>query len=243
MKSKSKVLFYDIEILPQHFDTRFSANRSSICSFGYKWLGEKKEHSIDLLQFPERFRKNPFDEELLVKSAHQIMSQADECIHHYGDKFDFKYMNTKFLKYGLPPIKEVALIDTWKLSKFKLKLSDNRLDTFAEYFDLPRKQGNEVKWWFDTIRGHAPSLKKISTYCRGDVKTLEAVYLKGQELLPAKRRRFEGVLNCPECGTNHVNANRKYTTVSGLEKKVLTCQGCGKSWNMPLSKYLKLIGN
>ena len=140
----ARILFYDIEILPKHFNTRFGADRSTVCTFGYKWGTDKKARYLDLLHFPDSWEKSPYEEKELVFAAHVIMSQADQCVHHYGDKFDFKYMNTKFLFHGLDPIRDIDLFDTWKGSKYNLKLSNNRMDTIARYFNLKPKDENQV---------------------------------------------------------------------------------------------------
>lgn len=240
---KAKILFYDIEILPRHFNTCFGADRSTLCTFGYKWGTDSKARYLDLLHFPDSWEKSPFAEEELVHAAHKIMIQADQCVHHYGDKFDFKYMNTKFLLLGLDPltIRDVDLFDTWKGSKYNLKLSNNRMDTIARYFGLKPKDENEVGWWFDTIARDPKALRKISKYCAGDVETLHQVAMKLNPITPTKRRLCGPDLNlCPECGSVRWENKQKYTTAAGYVTMVLRCKDCRKTWTMPEAKYLAL---
>lgn len=226
-----KILFFDIEILPRHFYTNFGADRSTICTFGYKWGHHKKAKALDLLDYPEDFEDNPFKEEKLVKDAHNIMKEADMCIHHYGDKFDFPYMNTKFMKYGLHPIKDIPLTDTWKGSKYKLKLSSNRLDNIAEYFGLARKDDIPVSTWFDIIRGHKPSMRLMTKYCIQDVEVLYQVYQEVMSfIMPTKINasiaRNGTRLGCMRCGSTDVRRYGVQVLVSGKYQK-WQCKDCG----------------
>lgn len=240
MSVKPKVLFFDIEILPRHFQTNFGADRSTLCVFGYRWGHHKKSKALNLKDMNPHWHRKPFNERALVLASHEIMSQADICVGHYSDKFDFPYMQTKFLKYGLEPIKIVDLRDTWKTSRFKLKLSSNRLEAIASYFGLTPKMDTEVSWWFDIIAGDGPILKKMTDYCKGDVDTLVEVYEKIQELQPAKFRYGLDLLCCPECNSSSCRKNSTYTTVSGTTQVYLSCQDCGKSWKLSKQKYEKL---
>lgn len=231
---ESKTLFFDIEILPRHFHTNFGADRSTLCSFGYKWAHQKKAHCIDLLEFPEDFESNPYKEEKLVRAAHKIMKEADRCIHHYGDKFDFPYMNTKFMKYGLSPVKDIALQDTWKGSKYKLKLSSNRLDNIAEYFDLARKADIPVETWFDVIRGQKTAMRTMSKYCAQDVEVLHDVYTKILSyLMPIKQHagvdRYGLRTACPRCSELNTSKYGILTLVSGKYQKY-RCNECAYTW-------------
>lgn len=225
----TKILFFDIEILPRHFYTNMGADRSTLCSFGYKWGHHKKAKAVDLLDFPETFAKNPFLEEELVHAAHDIMKDADMCVHHYGDKFDFPYMNTKFIKYGLAPIREIILTDTWRQAKFKLKLSSNRLDNIAAYFDCARKGEIPVETWFDVIRGHVPSMKAMTKYCIQDVEVLHEVYLKLAQVAPPKINASlvkNGHRNgCSRCGSTDRIKYGIFVSAAGRYQKY-KCMEC-----------------
>lgn len=235
-----RVLFHDIEILPLHFHTNFGADRSTLCTFGYKFQGDKKAKYLDLLDYPTRYASDPFDEKMLVKDTYKIMKEADVIIHHYGDKFDFPYLNTKFLKYGLPPIDMVDLRDTWKASKYKLKLSSNRLNTVAEYFGLPMKDDIPVSHWYHAIAGKKKCMKELSQYCAQDVEVLEAVYNKLQPLMPHRFRMLTDKLSCPMCGHHQYRKHSIFTTKGGYEKQVLMCKGCAKHWSLGKKEYEKL---
>lgn len=241
-------LYFDIEILPQHFMTLFGADRSTLCSFGYRTSSMKKAKTIDLLDFQKccptcKKMDNPFDEEKIVKAAHKIMSNAKKCIGHYSDKFDFKYMNTKFMQYNLPPINYVALEDTWKIARSGLKLSSNRLDNIARFFKLAPKLETEVIWWYYIIMGKQSYMKKMSKYCRQDVDTLYEVHQKIKALKKNVRSTGDSPGHCPECNKKGL-LHSDYMTVGGAIKYVMICRGrgsCGKSWTLSKQQFDKYV--
>lgn len=234
-----KILFFDIEILPQHFSTRFGADRSTLCTFGYAWHGDKSASALDLLDFPEDFHNNPFKEKKLIKASHKIMSKAQVCIGHYSDRFDLKYMNTKFLKHNLTPVTIVTAEDTWKTARSGLKLSSNRLGNIAEYFELKHtKMDIPVSTWFDVIRGDEKAMRLMTKYCQQDVMTLMDVYYRLEPI--CKPRSHGGVLrdnvaptSCPvvTCGSDQfMKWGFFIKSQSGRKYQKRKCKSCGHVW-------------
>ena len=235
------ILYFDIEIIPKHYETRMAADRSSVACFGYKFDGDKKAKSLCLLDFPRAWEKDPYIEYPLVKAAYNIMVQADVIIGHYSEKFDFPYMCSKFLQYDLDPSKLIhaaAKNDTWRLSKRYLKLSTNRLATIAEFFGLENKTPTDVMWWFRTIQGDAKALKKLNDYCAQDVEVLHNVHRKLRTFEKATRRFNDDFRSCHCCGSK-TWVNGRFTTVAGTEKVVLTCSNpdCGRSSSISKAKF------
>ena len=50
----------------------------------YQWYGEKKIHSISILDDPKRFAKDHHDDYYVVKEMHKVLLQADAHVAHYG---------------------------------------------------------------------------------------------------------------------------------------------------------------
>src|SRR5690554_3658658 len=68
----------------------------------WKWYGEKKVHTVSLLDDMKRFNKNRYDirdmhidDYHVVKVLHEVLSEADVLVHHNGDKFDLKKFNAR----------------------------------------------------------------------------------------------------------------------------------------------------
>ena len=124
MKSKSpRILYYDLEtsLMPvavfqlAHNDwidpNSILEERYIICA-SWMWDGEKKVHSVSVLDDSKRFKKNPHDDEHVVNVLHKIMSTADVIVGHNADRFDKPYIDTRALIHGLPVLPPITSIDT-----------------------------------------------------------------------------------------------------------------------------------
>lgn len=241
-----KTLLYDIEICHSYDDNykkrmysgyidtgiRMSADISIVTHFGYKWLGDKRVYCKDLTDF-KSFEKDIYDEKELLTHVSAVFAKADHLVGHYSAKFDHRYLNAKFLKYGLPPIPggpAVKESDTCKLARQHLKLSSNRLDNVAKFLDVPMKRTkNWPEDWIKMTRGDKAAFKRVKHYCIGDIISLEEVYLK--------LRQFSGSSPnisyvtkqhvCISCGSKkYVKYGSTYTKNKVFQR--YRCQECSK---------------
>ena len=137
--NKPRVLLWDIETSLQlaaifslvHNDyinpESLVTERSVICGC-WKWEGENTVHSVSVLDDPKRYKADPHDDYHVIKTLHEVIGQADVIVHHNGDSFDKRYVDTRALVHGLPALPPVASIDTYKVAKSKLYLNSNKLD-------------------------------------------------------------------------------------------------------------------
>lgn len=169
--SKPNVLFWDIET------TNLRADMGTILCVAWKWLGEKTVNSVMLPDYPS-WDKDPTNDKALVKDFSKVLLEADLIVAHYGDRFDFKFVQSKLLKHGLPPIPRIKSVDTWKIARNNLLLQSNRMDNIAAFFEVNRKTRLPKAVWQKCNMGHVPSIKKLMDYCKQDVRVLEDVYLK-----------------------------------------------------------------
>jgi transcription elongation factor Elf1 len=79
------------------------------------------------------------------------------------------------------------------------------------------------------------------TYCKNDVVLLESVYKKLNPYVITKHHKgvFEGgePHHCPSCGGEHVISNGIRIGATGLKKRRLHCQDCGKYFTIANSVY------
>lgn len=233
---KPAILLFDIEIISYHMgDTwrRMSADCSSVCSFGYKWLGDKKAKCVGLDQWPDEFKKNPFNDKKLVEVAHGILSDADAVIAHYGNKFDVKYMRTKFAMHGLDPqVLSIPTRDTCLLCRSKFKFSSNRLNNIAKQFGCEEKIDTNEELWYNVMRSDLKAMKEMNKYCKQDIEVLDQVYKKIHHLFPKASWPHAGVAigedrdSCKECGSTAVWKYGVIVTAAGRYPR-FQCQECG----------------
>ena len=137
--NKLKILYWDIEtsLMPvavfsllhnDYIDPSAILQERYVITASWTWNDEGKVHSVSVLDDPKRYRKNPHDDFHVIKVLHEVLSEADVIVHHNGDSFDKRYVDTRILINGLPPLPPVASIDTYKTAKAKLYLASNKLD-------------------------------------------------------------------------------------------------------------------
>jgi DNA polymerase III epsilon subunit-like protein len=97
------------------------------------------------------------------------MSTAEIIAGHNVDGFDVKKCNTVFLRHGLPFIVGKKTIDTLKMARTKLSLEGNGLDYISRLLGFDGKDKITRDDWRVATAGDSKTIKRIETYCRGDV--------------------------------------------------------------------------
>ena len=236
---EAKVLVYDIETSPytvqtwglHQADALRTIQDSIMMSFAYKWLGERKVHCHALPDFPEKYKKDKFDDTELAIKLHALFDEADILIAHNGDRFDKKRAQKAFLKTGkLGPPSPYRTIDTLKIARAEFNFGSNRLDELGKFLKVGRKIVHTGKnLWFDCLDGKTTAWKKMKDYNKQDVRLLEDVYY---ELRPWAKNHpnltvFTGdALTCPKCGSDHVQRRGYGHTPTQIYQRY-HCQDCG----------------
>lgn len=227
-KPNLKVLIFDIEIV----GGGFGADGTTLFTVSWKFVGEKKTYSLTLpIDFPKEFEKDHFNDKPLLKKLHAIFEEADITVAHFGSRFDMPYLRAKMLKHRLSPLKDPFMIDTWKVAKYQLKLSNNRLDTLIRFLGTPTH-----KTWFDKTlwkraeHGDIKCAKMINDHCIKDVKALEEVYHVIKDIIPnhpVKHVVEKGDV-CPSCQGKLEHKGQRYTkTMRHIRYR---CRKCGSSF-------------
>lgn len=197
LKEKNKPkkrLFFDIEVSPNivlswRLGNEISLPHDSIIQeraiicICWKWQGEDKVHSV-------QWDKGD-DKQLLIKFA-KIMDSADEVIGQNSDRFDIKWVRTRCLYHGIPLSAKFNSLDTLKMAKAGFNFNSNKLDYMSKFMGFPGKIKTDFDLWKDILLDNSTeALKKMVTYCKGDVLELEKVYNKLQDYSPVKKFRYK----------------------------------------------------
>lgn len=220
-----KGLLFDIE------SANLNANYGFVFCVCYKWHGTSKVHTITIRDF-EKFKSDPTCDKEVVKAFQKVVAEADYMVGHYSTRFDLPFLNTRALMHKLKPFAVIPHVDTWKISKYKLKLNSNRLDTLSRI--IPSMNERELKtvieprMWVRAQSGHVPSIKYIEEHCVADVKVLDQVYTSirpycGDHPSVALMREQVG---CSVCGSTHTQ-RRGYHITNKTKKRRMQCVDCG----------------
>lgn len=234
-----RVLLWDIEA------SNLAANFGYMFCIGYKWAGEKKVHLLSIRDY-KTFKRNSTSDKELVRDFAKVLETADVQVAHYGRRFDLPFIRTRLMMQGLPPIKDIPLIDTWRVARDMFRFNSNRLDTISRAIYEPAEKNREFKTpldsqhWVRAAAGHVPSIKYIEEHCIADVKVLEKVYLQLRghainlpNLSKALNLSKEG---CPACGSENIVANGQRLTQRGMQQRA-KCNDCAHNFQVPIKAF------
>lgn len=242
-----KILLFDIETAPalgffwEMWETNIIEVQQEgyMLSFSAKWLHDKRVH-VHALPDYRGYKANPRDDEKLVQTLHDYISQADIVIAHNGDRFDIKYFNARCLFHGIDAPRPYQTVDTLKIARSRFKNLSNKLDDLGHLLGVGRKLPHTGKHlWLACMNGDKNAWKKMRAYNAQDVKLLEAVYLK---LRPwATNHPNVNIISrtshaCPKCGLQTlVKWGYRYTPTG--EQQRYKCRECG-AWSLGKAEKL-----
>lgn len=240
-----KRLFFDIEtsyfigwFWQPSFKTSISYDQvlkdSAIICICYKWQGSDKVHHL---------KWDKGCDKAMIKKFYDIVLQADEIVGHNGDKFDLKWIRTRFLKHGFVGLPQLKSIDTLKISRKYFKFKSNRLDNIGKELGFGGKyETGGIQLWHDIIqKNSAKAMGTMIEYCKRDVELLEKVYLKLEGYSTPKTHI--GVLaggekaDCPYCGSDHIGLKERGVSSTGTIKCRMYCFDCVKTYTIPLKVF------
>jgi hypothetical protein len=245
MNKKPKILVWDIEtsfnivaafsLFNEHpINHRNILQERHIISVSWKWLGEKKVHSISVADDGARFAVNPHDDFPILDKMHELFEEADAVVHHYGDKFDLPMINARMVFHGLPPLPPIVQIDTKKIASKYFRFNSNRLDYLGIFLNVGKKIDTDPGLWMRCLKGEKKAVEEMVVYNKEDVRLLERVYLK---LRPFAKVHINQQLFrdkddvCPTCGGNHLQYRGfRYTITRKYRRfQCLDCRHWGAS--------------
>lgn len=218
----------------------FKAQVQTVLCFGYKVLGHREKAEVKCAWQYSGFSANPNDDLGLLKDAHHILSGADVVVTQNGKKFDWPFLQTRFLKEGLPALDpQLPHVDLKQVMSRNLRLISNSLSNAGEYLLGEGKMDHEgwPLWWKILLEKDEGCMKKMSDYCKQDVLLTEKLFKKLRPFL----RGANAVVNynlfqikgkkdlCPTCGSPDILSNGYRATKTMTYKRII-CKQCG-TWS------------
>ena len=224
-----RILAYDLEC------SGLSADFGIILCAGFREVGAnpKTTEVYNILDYVTKDNDLIKAEKRLLVDISARLLDSDVWLTHYGTWYDNVFVNTRLLYHRLPTLPaNFAHLDTWKISRNRLKLRNNRLITISEFLGTTaEKNAIKPEQWLRALGGHRPSMEYIVDHCRKDIDVLIEVYerLKPLVLDHPNRGLIDGRGGCGICGEQklvkrgyHITRTRKYQRYQ--------CSGCG-SWS------------
>jgi uncharacterized protein YprB with RNaseH-like and TPR domain/predicted RNA-binding Zn-ribbon protein involved in translation (DUF1610 family) len=218
IKNDLRVLFWDIEA------TNLDADFGFLLCIGYKFKGEKA-HCIRIDDSPT-FAKDHTDDRWVLNEFRKVLEQADLIVHHYGDRFDYPFIQSRCLFHGMKVMPRLPSIDTWRVARNGLKLSSNRLAAITNLLNVGEKTPLVGRIWVKAMSGDTKAISYIVKHCLQDVKVLEMVYDRIMPVRPSGSGPVMSSVGCPSCGSHHIHRRGLVRTVKTLKQR-WSCLDCG----------------
>lgn len=210
--TKPKVILIDIETSPligytwQTYDANVLKilESSKIISVAWKDLYSPETIVKSIADYPN-YKKDKIDDEMLVREVWDVLDKADIVIAHYGDAFDLKKLNARFIFHNLSAPSSYETVDTKKVASKYFKFDSNSLNNLGAYLGEGRKVENGgFDLWVRCIAGDMESHPNLNIIAGTD-------------------------LSCPTCLST--NLNKRGFAITRLSKKQrYQCGDCG-SWS------------
>jgi hypothetical protein len=228
-----------MQVLPSLSDypgLTLKASINSVICFGWQVFGERETRCINAWDF-NNWEKSINDDSTIATKIHDVLSTADCVVTHNGKRFDWKFLQTRFLRHGLAPLDQTPHVDTCQVLKKNLFLFNNRLNTAGKFFELGQKLENSGWDLWDRVRRRDEKAMALMTrYCKQDVKLLYQLFKK---ILPFAKEipnfNLYSVLDrpvCPRCGSTRVKRDGERVTRTKVMQR-FKCVDCGSYCQRP----------
>lgn len=237
-----KILLYDIETVPNIVSSWTTSGKNwraievveewyMLC-FAYKWLGQKKIHTVALPDF-KGYPKNKQNDKNILEVLWKLLDEAEIVIAQNGDAFDQKKSNARFIAHGMKPPSPYKTIDTLKVARRYFKFNSNKLDDLGNYLGVGRKVNTGgFSLWKGCMEGDEKSWRLMRNYNKQDVQLLEDVYLKLRPWMtnhPNRTLLDNKTKACPNCSSEKLQ-KRGFATTRVSKYQRWCCQDCG-AWS------------
>jgi uncharacterized protein YprB with RNaseH-like and TPR domain len=119
-----------------------------------------------------------WNDKKLLREVSDYLTNFDVLVHHYGDRYDVPFTNTRLLIQGLPllDLSNTILVDTWWTARHAYKFNNNRLATLIDALGTPTsKSPLDGPIWIKAKAGGKRALDYIVEHNIRDVEALEEV--------------------------------------------------------------------
>lgn len=225
----NKILILDIETKPaqayvwrafgeQNIGVEQIIDAGGIICVGYKWLGSRECHLVS--EWADG-KAN------MLRTIHEVMSEADAVVTYNGDKFDLPKLQGEFLLAGLGPTPPLTSIDVVKAVR-KFGFFVNRLAFIGPFLGVGAKIKHEgFDLWVKVMAGDQRAQGRMSRYCKQDVNLLEKLYVKVRPFIRNHPHMGDDKGHqCGACGSNKTHS-RGYRRTKAFRIQRLQCQSCG----------------
>ena len=125
-----------------------------------------------------------YNDKPLVKDLSEHLNKYDGIVTYNGRNFDIPFLRSQLISYELPKIKDMFHIDVYYLTKYKLKLHNNKLNSLIHFLNTYRDKKKKVEektyinslYYRKAVTGDKSGITELVRHCTKDVIALEQCY-------------------------------------------------------------------
>lgn len=221
-----KTLLFDIET----YGMDFNADLGFIMVISYKWLGEKKVHTITRKDKDIWVKDFANDKEICREFA-KIVEEADMVVGWNSKSFDWRFLQTRMLYHRLGVLPPVPHEDGLLTARRSLKMRRS-LENIGKFFGLKteKEKMDLHKVWFPAACGDPVALKQVIKRCESDVLLLEEAH----KLIAPLSKTHPNVCitdgqaeGCPLCKSKRLHKRGRIVALRHYRER-FQCQDCGR---------------
>ena len=130
------------------------------------------------------YKGKRWDDKQLAIEWKNALEEYDIVVTWNGVKFDIPFLNTRLQRWDEQEVRVARHKDLMYTARYKLKLSNAKLDTVARFFRSPdQKSFLDPERWTMAMGGHKESYDYIIKHCKLDVAVLAWVGEKSKHLV------------------------------------------------------------
>lgn len=117
------------------------------------------------------------DDEATVTQIAKILADHDVLVAHNGTRFDMPFLRTRMLRWGLPRMPDLKIVDPCSIAWRKFKLTRNSLGNIGDYLGVKEKKTPlDMSLWMDAIlNGSKSAMDMIVKHCVADIEVLAGI--------------------------------------------------------------------
>ena len=119
------------------------------------------------------WKRGRSDDSALVEDIAAVLDRYDVLVAHNGKRFDIPFLQTRLMRWGLPPLPTPKLVDPVLVARNKLRMSSNSLRRLLDFFGLNQKTEVAGDYWMRAaLDGDREAMDYIVDHCVKDVEML-----------------------------------------------------------------------
>ena len=165
---------------------------NTLATYDIEATGLRGDYGSTLCVSIKPYGKEPYtmkiaqhgNDQKLVREVKEELEKYDCWLTYYGKGFDQPFLNTRLLKWGLPPIDKRLHIDLYYVLKYNTLMSRRSMAQYAGLLEChDQKMGVSPNAWSEMGFNMAKQMPTMVSRCESDCKVLEQVYDRTKHLI------------------------------------------------------------